>query len=404
MDADKINLINDLHDAFEKTLNKRLPLPKGSTIAQSRLTTPVNWYRQDPRRYQQHLGEQARQASRAANTGHRSELIRQLQIGLSMLEGRPERPATVSALRETYVFPPEPQEELTKFHYNLPDAIVPNASESDAIAFLNKLAQAAHNNRSYIDPENLETEAERRALPSVQQWQTLRSRFALLGDKGIGKTTYLNYLFAVNASVLHEQRVLWFRIDYTREAPVDITLEDRVMWQLLHTMFRYYERDAMDADIKRLGTHHRNCEHWLQKVAYEIVLDLSIDNPRIWELARLSNPRLTRESFEKVVTDEKIAIRIGRESKKITPWFFEVAWKHLVLDKRIALIGIIDGLDRLGITSDQTAKFAIKLKETQSVVLDPLGIPQCAYLVTMRKESYSDHLTIIFFDVVFNHV
>ena len=193
-----------------------------------------------------------------------------------------------------------------------------------------------------------------------------RSRFFVVGDVGTGKTTFLNYAFSLNYNQLHKSKVMWIRVDLTKEYHANKTLSDAVSFQLSKVYRKNYESD--------LFKHKDDLEKHIKK-------------------------KFSRLPANEAVSDEKISSYIqeyfssydSERSDHFHP-IIMLAIKELV-QKKYSMIYIFDGLDRYG--ADKI--FHSKLKNLKEFITGSEKTKH-VYVFVMRNESYADLLYQRIFD------
>jgi len=99
--------------------------------------------------------------------------------------------------------------------------------------------------RDHIQDESHEREA------------CLRDRFLLVGERGVGKTYFLNYFFTKYADVLNTNRIIWVRLDLvdvgkkmanqSGDVPAGFNIRSALVAQLAKILIRYYDPCSNEA-------------------------------------------------------------------------------------------------------------------------------------------------------------
>jgi hypothetical protein len=136
--------------------------------------------------------------------------LKQFLSSFATIPASPERKALFESV---YTFPNERflaqrkiSHDLLEFKSKLQDPytpeVYPNVSYEISNCFLDHIMSLINNLRKD------------RSNPSKVSSRTRRdSIFFLVGDPGIGKTTFLNYLFSVNSEKLRNEKIIWIRLD-----------------------------------------------------------------------------------------------------------------------------------------------------------------------------------------------
>ncbi len=245
-----------------------------------------------------------------------------------------------------------------------------NRNREAVEAFLTELIQLARENRAMHELKKSDSISA--DLSSEASSLLNRSRVILVGDKGIGKTTFLNYVLDEFIEKMDESRVIWVRIDLTRPY-MRVGLLNWLHWQTLKVIFRYIDGKKLD-------------------------VNLSDQNPQF--VARVesevADTMVVGQAFQVLHDAKKLLLIEGSpdqygflKTQKTRTWIYEAVFAHLVEDLGIGFIFVIDGLDKLGLTSLEENEYEQKLREVDSAILQAKA-NHGVYLMTMRWDSYFD--------------
>ena len=197
------------------------------------------------------------------------------------------------------------------------------------------------------------------------------SRVVLVGDRGVGKTAFLNHLFTVNNKYFDRQSVVWVRCDYTRRADKELTLEERLRWQSLRVIFKYYDRESPHCGTVRS-------------------FDFSDGNTKLMLRLEAAGGGESMSELRRRFHGERSILPHERLPRKVDDSAFLATYQYLALDEHVGFIHIVDGLDRIGLMREQRDEFLAKREQVRNYLFDSNdGAPQ-VILVTMRSESVAE--------------
>jgi hypothetical protein len=182
-----------------------------------------------------------------------------------------------------------------------------------------------------------------------------RSRFFLIGDVGVGKTTFLNYLFSHDYDYFDSAKVIWVRVDLTKDYLSNKTLHEAVRYQLARIYREYYEKDI-----------DHNFVDFLER-----------------ELSPLIKAGRIKDTEAKSKIDEYLAPFIKERNTSFDPCLEEGVKKYV--EHNYAMIYVIDGLDKLRDEDD----FKKKIIELKEYILSSEKTKHL-YLFVMRTSSHAE--------------
>jgi len=192
----------------------------------------------------------------------------------------------------------------------------------------------------------------------------------LHGDRGSGKTFFVNHVFSKNSKKLDYEKVLWVRLDlfdeFASERYDDNVISDWIYAQTTKIVFRYYDPNSNQYDQKNLP------------------LDLK------HEVLDYINSSVFSDE-EKLKLQQKLQKWINifyskREEalSELVPGFLGNFVFDLVLDKGYSFIVVLDGLDKLEATEYYSNRFTHMLSSLRSLIAKFRG---AAFLVVTRTNN-----------------
>lgn len=320
----------------------------------------------------------------------RKDFVKILTRSFGHLAANPSVPGNRVALHSTYTFP-DVVDRSDFDHFGLDDdVLVANESMQTAESFfLETVANAAVGasaeyirkmmGSAYADPS---TDAIHR-----------EDRFLMIGERGIGKTIFLNYLLSQHTAKLHEKKVITVRLDLTKEVQKNLLIEEWLQWKICKIIFTYYD----DSKINRDALHNVNdpaLEHLIEKESADLLFNLKSTNELLFAHARSFDPELTHTEF---VTQFRAVATDLRSITSTTPkeiaikWFFPMMMEFLLKSNGCSLIIILDGLDQLGLTKSDQKRYKTLVKSVKNYLAGEKPLP-ASFLVTMRPKTFRDQI------------
>jgi hypothetical protein len=184
------------------------------------------------------------------------------------------------------------------------------------------------------------------------------SRFFILGEVGVGKTTFLNNVFSIYHDKLKEKKVFWVRVDLTKSHLRGRSLIDALHFQMSKIFRGHYYECLTDGDRTELKTALISCFKLKDKVYNEDEFNACYE-----DFARLYD----RERTEKY--DSRIEFGLRK-----------------YIGKNYGLICIFDGLDRIA----ESQKFEDKINEIKAILTSEKY--KCIFIFVMRDKSHCECL------------
>ena len=223
--------------------------------------------------------------------------------------------------------------------------------------------------------------------------------FFLSGERGVGKTAFLNNLFSTNHHIFDKHKVVWIRLDLTGPDALKLRL---IKFLKSHAHDILVERYLDGGELPIKKDYFDDSDY---KFAFDAHTqrksDLSLDKFRSW----LSQSDRTNSIGRKIDIDEY-------SSQEFDPWEegadhdekakrFEL-YSEFLRSQGYSFIYVIDGLDESTvplIKYNALRKWADEVKNIAVGKRCPKGM----YIICARHESYPDLLTHIGGDAVPHH-
>jgi len=310
---------------------------------------------------------------------YKSDILTFMMFCLDHISANPSNPGNVEALKALYTFPEDYEQDNWKGKILTSKAFEDiNKSERRIEQLAQEICELAQDNRDLYEKKVLGLTESQYDITSALSNLARRSKIYLLGKRGSGKTIFINYLLSAKNYIFVKNNVVWFRIDLTKG---NFDLQDWMRWQMCHVLFKYYE-----------DKYYRSG----QKVS----LDLTSSNTQLFK--RISHyaedPDFERNytsKFEEFKNHTRIDLNVPEMPnakkfkllKSIAVHFYKGIWDYLTLDRKIGIVFVLDGLDRLGLSEEDKKEFTFKFQGIQKYVMTTNAEP-AAYIITMRYESY----------------
>ncbi len=262
---------------------------------------------------------------------------------LGHISANPSTKLKKNIFKELYVYP---EQEINDFK-NRRNKIYVNNFEFSGRRFLANLIASSKKEYNYLISKN-------------NHLVKNRDIFILKGNRGIGKTFFINTLFSNHNDSLNKKKVIWVRIDVPQEiSSNNENILDSLRLQIVKILLRYYNNHpdflSITSDIKKII-----------KEKYQIERNRYIDclNHAVNVLTNVyTNEKLTTDDFPRAISDEII---------------------HYAHQKEFSFIYILDGMDKIDLIKEYDEKI-IKIIKTLIKFDNQFG---GCYLFCMRNESY----------------
>jgi hypothetical protein len=220
-----------------------------------------------------------------------------------------------------------------------------------------------------------------------------QSVFYVVGNPGVGKTAFINYLFSVKAEQLIDRKVLYLRVSLTG-ANAGSTSSDLEV--LFHSKFiRIFSKFYLYAMPEFNSQFLQDFKDYLLKneigdsrAANEDKFNLLVNHFAIYEEMLQAHSTAAQEDLDKLVDmtyGKKLSLK---ESGKIT--------EHLIAfiqqTRKYGYIVIFDGLDNVTIDYIQSDNFAKWCEAIHPLTLIESHPYKALYIVVMRDYSYVEKI------------
>ena len=288
-------------------------------------------------------------------TKHGKELFNLLCDVLGHIIAEPLDQGNVEKLTTAYTFLSQSNDIVDAKSRDLNQS--PEATET----FLNRLAELAKNNSRLYKQYHDKLGKIRADLASARETVLADSRFAVFGDKGIGKTILFNYVLDVYFKKLLSEQVLLIRMDLAEEH-VKINLKEWFKWQFCRVVLRQYHKQShgLNLGAKNAKLIKRLAEH-----------------------TELFRDRRLQEEFE----IHRNKITSAQSPAEVPDWVYLGIYDYLTLDRDFGFIFILDGLDQLGLTKKDLSDYRAKMEYVRDNLFGPKADPG-VYVAVMRKQSF----------------
>jgi hypothetical protein len=272
---------------------------------------------------------------------------------LGHLTVNPNKPGSNDALVASYVWSTDIRE-----------GVVNNSSA--ARLFIERLITAAHDARSHA----AETFAPDAAAAAAQS----PGMFVLHGDRGVGKTIFLNYLLGRFASRLDDAKVVWVRVNLVDDFLPYNNLRNWIYAQASKVLLRYY-------DVSQ-ATRYPNSTIPLRLDFISHLKDFIADN-------YTEAPRLYDRYFDSIVQLARV-LRSAKDelplSEDLVPPILGAEVMNFARTEGYSFIVVLDGLDLLDITRGAKEKFD-DLSTNAELIAESRDTNGYALVVASRTET-----------------
>lgn len=280
------------------------------------------------------------------------------RLGHITLDPRDRR--AVEAISRSYVFPPGKS---------------PNCSKENARELVKDLIIEA---KRQGDIGNIN--AERRVPATLED--EIPALFVLHGSRGTGKTFFLNYLIANHSNDFSREKVLWVRIDLSREVEDGFSIYRRVLTKTAKILLRYVDKDSMIAEKLHIAKLDQGLERYpiAEKVRNELK-QAAFDEETKAEIRRKLDA--LKQEFGRQESSAPLDLRTVPE----------MLGHMLTEEARKAgyrFVAILDGLDRLETTEAAQFMFERLLKELREFTV--VHSRRFAILAICRSSSVAEVL------------
>jgi hypothetical protein len=207
----------------------------------------------------------------------------------------------------------------------------------------------------------------------------------VIGERGVGKTFFQNFLLSKYSAKFDEQTVLFVRINLLREFYRDeshINIDHWIKSQIAKVICRYYDSESPPP---RASSKPPQLQLPCKTLILTSLEKLPFDDGKVRESARhmLNLFRLTNERAE-----------MDMDSTTVDPHIGNTIFQAVVEKLGMAIIVIVDGLDLLGYTELSKVRYNATLKALASYLSSDTPLYRY-HLIFIRPETRDDFDTII---------
>lgn len=170
--------------------------------------------------------------------------------------------------------------------------------------------------------------------------------FIIHGERGIGKTFYLNYLLSNFSQLFDENKIIWIRLNLVQNFGSDNNLKHWIYTQASKIIFRYY--DEKSSSYNRVQPKKPPISEIAKKLS-EFVNKLDVGDEKykesLYEHIIGMKQVFCSNKREEVFSPDLVPIVLGREVVNIAQ------------SAGYTFIIVLDGLDRLEMTKEGRKKF-----------------------------------------------
>ena len=271
---------------------------------------------------------------------------------LAHFKANPSIKENITDLNDIYTFNDDTNNKSYEYFQinNVADIFI-NASPKTVNTFVNDIATISQFNRLLY----LMHKKSINNTPIFSRDQNNISKIFFVGKKGTGKTTLINYAFTIYNKLLEDSKVIWIRIDLTKDSRFNITY--RMRYQFCKILFDYYDSNKITQKKLTFNLSHTN--NFLKKRIEQYNITFKDNN----------------EKYIDFFSECKILSTEPYQVEKIPNVFYYGLFDYLVMDCNISFIFIIDGLDKLDLTEIRKNQFINWIEEIKYTIMPRYVIP-----------------------------
>jgi len=284
--------------------------------------------------------------------------------------------ATASLLKDIYVMP---QSERSENIYFDTDSFTINDSIHNVKNFIRHIGKQVSNLRHEFIGSNSSNNSGIEG-PQIQDngyYSKSNGRYVLVGQKGYGKTFFINYLLSCFAKQLDEQNLIWVRIDLTK--PINLwSVQDRLHHQTVMIVLEKYIRD---------NERHNFSFEGLKKFLQNKYQDNNKVSDIIESLEDVSE--IPESHFEDIGIRNNTDNRALTKTKVRTSLFKDI--QTYCVEAGYGFMYVLDGLDQIVPSTYHAERYQHWLDEACELFY--VSKNYCGvFLMSLRNESYDDFI------------
>ena len=230
------------------------------------------------------------------------------------------------------------------------------------------------------------------AKSMAHESKTLRSDFRssechiLSGERGVGKTAFLNYIFSTQHSIFDNNKIIWVRVDLTLAQGLTLSIREFLDIQTYDIIASRYLNGGQ-FPVKEDFFDDEDYDHAFEQYTLRSQ-EFSADKLKEYIKERIENfgPNDQTDYWSYLLSLESDKIRskdicYEEKIKRVS------IYRNFILSKDYSFIYIVDGLDEATIPMQK----ANILKRWRSNIFDIMqgrGVPEGLYLICARFESF----------------
>lgn len=189
----------------------------------------------------------------------------------------------------------------------------------------------------------------------------------LVGDPGVGKSCFINYMFSMYADCLRKEKSIWIRLDLNNPADRNSSFEISFRNKTINILKEKY-KDEINLDSREVVDYI--CEEW-----------------RVSPESHTISIEQINTCIQRIITASPYTVESKLDNNLV-----DLILKYLSTKKGYSFIFIIDGLDRVSLDSVQDDKYSKWLHNLIDIISNKRFIAGL-YLISIRNISLVDIMT-----------
>lgn len=246
------------------------------------------------------------------------------------------------------------------------EGVFVNGSEDDISEFVNELIHAAETERKKsITSDEIDA--------GVDKQYPNREVFMITGDRGVGKSFFLNHVVSKHIDHLDENNVVWIRINLVADHGFDDDIQGWIQAQIAKILLRYYDESSEIAKEKK-HLRHDYMDYLFSWIQNHEDLDENQKSTNFDKLMRL------KAAFCKRDSDRSIGPVL------CPSWICQELYRYARAELGISFVVVFDGFDRLDRDTMHRERF-IKLQSEISRLVSGNTSHGAALMIVTRQST-----------------